>query len=121
MTETLPDQRTLPALLAERARRASDARLALDVGGGVLAATAALWLRPPGWALLVAAALCFAAFGGWGIADRAVRERPADAHASSRALLALRAARATAAVLGALAGLALALLLFTLALGTWIS
>lgn len=118
MTETLPDQRTLPALLAQRARRASDARLALDVAGGVLVATSALWIRPAGWAVLVAAALCFVAFGAWGIADRALRERPADAEASTRAL---RGARATAAVIGALAAVALALLLFTLALGTWIS
>jgi len=118
VTETLPDQRTLPALLADRARRASDARLALDVAGGILAATAALWIRPPGWAVLVAAALCFVAFGAWGIADRALRERPTEAETSNRAL---RGARATAAVIGTLAALALALLLFTLALGTWIS
>jgi hypothetical protein len=119
MTRTLPDQRTLPALLAQRARRASDARLALNVAGGVLATAAALWLRPPGWALLVAAATCFAAFGAWGIADRAIGERPDDDDGSS--LRALRAARGGAAVIGALAALALGLLVFTLALGTWIS
>lgn len=110
--------RALPALLARRARAASDARLAIDVAGGVLALTAAVLVRPPGWHLLAMAALCFVAFGGWGISDRAIGDRPAGSDRDTRLL---RAVRAGAAILGAVAALALLLGLFALSLGTWIS
>jgi len=96
---------TLPELLADRARRASDFRLALDTGAGVLVSAAALFWRPRAWVLLLSASLCFAAFGLWGIADRA--------H--------LRPLRALAAVLGAVAALALAGGVVALGLGTIIS
>jgi hypothetical protein len=110
---------SLPEVLAARARSASDLRLVLDAGGGALAVIGILLWRPPGWTLLASAALCFAAFGAWGIADRELRERPAESReVSTRAL---RAARVLAAIVG---GVAAALLLFGMlgvALGTWIS
>lgn len=107
---------TLPALLARRARNASDTRLALDLGVGLLAAVALVILRPPAWWLLASAALCFAAFGGWGIADREMIDV-----ADPRARAFLRAARIAAVVLGSAA---LAVLLFgsmAVALGRWAS
>ncbi|AHG92763.1 hypothetical protein J421_5228 (plasmid) [Gemmatirosa kalamazoonensis] len=96
---------TLPELLAARARRASDLRLALDVGVGVLVAAAALFWRPTAWVLLLSAALCFVAFGLWGIADRAGN----------------RTLRAAAATLGVVAALALGAGVVAIGLGTIIS
>jgi hypothetical protein len=108
----LPSDATLPELLAAHARRVSDVRLAADVAGGVLAAAAALFWRPRAWILLVAAALCFVAFGVWGIADRAL---------GTPARRGPRALRAFAAVLGTLAALALAAGIVAIGLGTIIS
>ncbi len=108
---------TFPALLAERARTASDGRLALDTAVGLIAVTVAVTLRPPAWPVLASAALCLVAFGLWGIIDRSVGERGAD----TRALQLLRASRAAAAALGALGALALVATGMGLMLGTWIS
>lgn len=110
---------TLSELLTARARGASDRRLALDSALGVLAACALAWWRPMAWVPLLGAALCFAAFGAWGIAMRELGE-PASVHASGT-VHALHALRGAAVVTGA-AGVALLLLggLGTL-LGTWIS
>jgi len=116
-----PDAR-LPELLAARARGASDGRLALDLAGGLVAAAVALAWRPSGWLVLLSAALCFAAFGAWGIADREARERP---RASGRSLISLisllRGVRALAAVVGAMAVVTLLFATLALALGTWTS
>lgn len=110
---------TLRELLSNRARSASDARLALDAGVGLLVAVAALVWRPAAWHLMVAAALCVACFGAWGIADRELRGRRAgDTTLSRRLLLALRL---IAAVIGALAALLLAFGALAFVLGTWIS
>jgi hypothetical protein len=108
---------TLPALLARRARGASDGRLALDAAVGLIAGALALVLRPPAWPVLVSAAACFLAFGVWGISDRAVRESPVG----TRRLPALRALRAGAVIFGVLSALALAATGMGLMLGTWIS
>lgn len=107
---------TLSALLATRARAASDGRLALDAGGGLLAAALALVVRPPAWPLLVAAAACFLAYGAWGIADRALHERPSGTHG----IRLLRALRAGAAMLGALGVLALGGIVMGFVLANWI-
>lgn len=115
MTDTptlaAPDAR-LPDLLAARARAASDTRLALDLGGGTFAAAAALFWRPAAWVPLLAAALCFAAFGLWGIADRSLATRPSAA---------ARALRAFAGALGSLAGIALLFGVVAFGLGRIIS
>lgn len=115
----LPNDASLPALLAHRARHASDRRLALDSAAGLLVASGALALRPPGWLLIASAAGCFAAFGAWGIADRELGER--SAAGSERLVRALRAGRAIAAIVGLLAALTLLLTAVALGLGTWIS
>lgn len=112
-------QATLPAMLAGRARAASDGRLVLDVLGGVLAASAlALW-RPPAWLLLFGAAVCFAAFGFWGIADRELRERSASP--ASRGVWTLEAARWVSGLVGLLAVLLVIFTILGRMLGTWIS
>ena len=119
MVDTLPrPEANVFALLAQRARHASDGRLAADAAGGLLLAAAMLLWRPGGWPVFGSAALCFLAYGGWGIADRALQEA-APSRAAVRRLLAL--ARAAAAVTGMLAAIALVLVVMGLALGNWIS
>ena len=119
MVETQANEQelTLPALLARRARAASDGRLALDAAGGLIAGALVLMLRPPAWPLILSAAACFLAFGAWGISDRAVREGTVGAHG----LRALRALRAGAVALGVLGSVALGATAMALMLGTWIS
>jgi hypothetical protein len=110
--ETLRPDITLPELLARRARGASDGRLVADAAGGVLVAAAALFWRPQLWPLVVSAAMCFSAFGLWGIADRAL--------GGSRATVPL-ALRGAATALGVLAALALLASVLAMGLGTIIS
>jgi hypothetical protein len=107
----------LPSLLAERARTASDGRLALDAGVGLIAGSLAIALRPPAWALLASAAICLVAFGAWGIADRAASDR----QPGSRGLQLLRGVRATAVALGIAGAVGLLATGMALMLGTWIS
>src|SRR5688572_2656464 len=107
---------TLSALLAARARAASDGRLALDAGGGLLVAALALAVRPPAWPLLVPAATCFLAYGAWGIADRALHERLSGAHG----IRPLRALRAGALVLGVVSVLAVGGVIMGFVLSNWI-
>lgn len=118
MVETQVNERqlTLPALLAARARAASDGRLAMDVGGGLIAASLALALRPLAWPLVIAAATCFIAYGMWGITDRALHERPPGWHG----IRLLRTLRAGAATLGALGVLAMGGMVMGFLLGNWI-
>jgi hypothetical protein len=122
MAET-PEQSELNLrdFLTTRARGASDLRLALDTGFGFLIAVIALVWRPNGWFPLASAALCFAAFGGWGIADRELRERNRESANSTIPLRLLHLARIIAAALGGAAAVALLIGLLGLALGTWIS
>ena len=108
---------TLPELLARRARSASDARLALDAAGGLLAGALVLAFRVPGWPVLISAAAIFVAFGVWGIADRTI----GDENLGARTSQAMRALRAGAAGLGLVGALALVGTGMALMLGTWIS
>lgn len=107
---------TLPALLAARGRSASDGRLALNAGGGLIVAALALAVRPPAWPLLVPAATCFLAYGAWGIADRALHERLSGAHG----IRPLRALRAGALVLGVVSVLAVGGVIMGFVLSNWI-
>jgi hypothetical protein len=112
---------SLVEFLTTRARRSSDTRLVLDAAIGLAAVLIALIWRPAGWHLIVSAALCFVAFGGWGITDRELRESAVDAAHSIGALKMLRITRAIAAGVGTLGAAALLVGLLGLALGTWIS
>lgn len=70
-----PDE-TLAAVLGARARATPADRLLLDVLGGLLVAAAAVWAKPPGWALLASAAGCFTFYGAWAFAERRLRPVP---------------------------------------------
>jgi hypothetical protein len=110
---------SLTEVLAQRARGASDGRLALDVVGGLFVALVFVLWRPAAWLIPFGVGLAFLSFGVWGITDREIGERSASS--AHRMVPALRAGRAAAALVGALA---LFLALFSalgVALGTWIS
>jgi hypothetical protein len=110
---------SLPEFLVHRARSASIRRLAADAAAGAAACAAALWWEPTGWLVFASVALCFFAYGAWGVLDRA-RSRP---EVTNRALLAgvVDAMGALSALLGALAAAGVLLGVWALALGTWIS
>jgi hypothetical protein len=109
----------LPELLAARAHAASRRRLVLDVLGGSVVGVLALVWRPKGWIVMLAAALCFATFGGWALVDRAIGARSIlDRTPSTRAL---KLARSALAVLGTVAAATMGFGVLVLVLGTWIS
>lgn len=120
MIETAPrPDASLSDLLAARARRSSDTRLALDTLIGLIAAVLAVVWRGPAWYLLASLAACFLAFGAWGIADRELGERGTSA---SRAVaITLRTVRIAAVVLGAVAIFVVLASALGVALGTMIS
>jgi hypothetical protein len=109
------DRGSLPELLANRARLATDRKLVIDAGTGIFAAVGFAILRPPLWIPLFAAGCCLGAFGLWGILDREAGEvKPS----SKRALL---LARGLVAAAGAFAAILLGISLFFAMLGPIIS
>lgn len=109
---------SLSQFLSDRARHASDARLALDAGIGFVVAVAATLWRGPGWYIITSAAICFLAYGGWGIADRELQERGT---APASGLFWLKAARVVTAIAGVAAAVAFTLAVLAVALGRLIS
>jgi disulfide bond formation protein DsbB len=110
---------TLPEFLRARARASTPRRLVFDMVGGGAIAVAALWVKPPGWAVLASAALCFAMYGAWAVAERHVESDVREDRAVTE--YAWFVLRTSAAGLGMAAFLALVFVLLGLALGTWIS
>jgi len=109
------DRGSLPEMLANRARNASDRRLALDAGSGLVVAAAVIILRPPFWIPLAALAFCLGAFGVWGILDREAFDT------DTRRTKLIAGARNVVAALGAAAALLFGVSLFFALLGRWIS
>ena len=107
------DQGSLPEMLAQRARQASDRRLALDAALGLIAAASFAVLRPPLWIPLTALAFCLGAFGAWGILDRELVD---SAGAAPRARF-FGWARGVVAVLGGAAAVFFGVSLFFALLG----
>ena len=114
-----PARDSLPRFLAQRARGASDGRLALDAGAGLIAAAAAVVVAPPGNLMLAAGGTCFFAFGLWGIMDRELGERREVIGPVGGGLLV--AARMVAAAIGVVGGLGVIFGGLLVALGTWVS
>lgn len=110
---------SLPEFLTHRARSATILRLSIDLGVGLAGMSAALWWRPSAWLVLTSLALCFSAYGGWGLADRA---RIAVARRGNRLLSgSLEALCALLCGAGVFAVAAVLLSVWAIALGTWIS
>lgn len=113
-------EESLLVLLAAAARRRSDGVLAVWAGAGCVFGVV-FGTMLPRWRVTFLLAVCAAAFGLWGIADRElgdVLER--DTGGARRARM-LRIVRATIAVLGIAAGVLALFVAFGAALGTWIS
>lgn len=110
---------SLLQFLAQRARSASDGRLALDAAAGFVALAAAVVVAPPGNVILASVGTCFFAFGLWGITDRELAERRGAIGPIGGALL--FTIRAFAGTLGVIGGLGLIFGGLAVALGTWIS
>lgn len=116
MVDLLPrTDASLPEILAHRARHVPRARLLLDLAAGTFLVAVGMAYRTDGWLLVASAGGCFLSFGAWGLLDRALaRHDPAR----RRTRRMLHAGRLAAAVLGALAGVTLFLVVFGYALGT---
>ena len=111
------DRGTLPELLVQRARNASDKRLVVDAAVGLVGAASVAVLRPPLWIPLASLAFCLGAFGVWGILDRETADS-SNGEQNSRLLL---GARAITATLGGAAAAIFGVSLFFSLLGQWIS
>jgi hypothetical protein len=115
----LRPEASLPEFLAHRARAASLRRLSLDLVLGLGALSGLLWGRPGGLLVFASAALFFALYGAWGIADRA---RSATAETGdTRVVILLNVLCGMLAAAGVLAMAALFFGVWSIALGTWIS
>jgi hypothetical protein len=112
------DGGSLPTMLAERARAATDRRLASEAGIGLVIVTAAAIFQPPLGLPLAAFALSVAMFGTWGIIDRELGD-PGDETVQGRKVLLV--VRALAASIGALSATIGGLTLFFGILGRWMS
>jgi hypothetical protein len=111
------DRGSLPEMLVQRARQASDRRLVLDTSLGLMAAASFAFFRPPLWIPLTALASCLVAFGAWGILDREL----VDAAGDARRARVLSWARGVVAVLGGAAAVVFGVSLFFALLGPIIS
>lgn len=109
------DAQSLPEFLAARARRASDLRLVLNAGAGLVALITAIITRPPFWVSLMTLGASFLAYGAWGILDRELTTAEPGRHP------ALTFARTVVTGLGALAGIGFLLTFFFQFVGSWIS
>lgn len=116
MERPAPDAaQSLPDFLAARARRASDVRLVVNAGAGLLGMIAVIVMRPMLWLPLSLLGACFTAYGAWGILDRELSSAAPGRHP------ALRSARSVAAGIGAIAGISCILTFCFSLVGSWIS
>ena len=110
---------SLPEFLAHRARSASVRRLSINLAVGLAGLSAAQTRRPSAWLVLMSLALCFFAYGAWGLTDRARSGPAAPDHRLLRA--SMDTVCALLGVVGVFAVASLLLSAWALALGTWIS
>jgi hypothetical protein len=94
----VPSNASLAEILRARALRTPADRLGIDIVGGALVSGVALWARPGGWVAMMAAALCFASYGAWAVAERRLGAPPAPDPAPHRTIW--RVVHGVAAVAG---------------------
>jgi hypothetical protein len=119
-----PRSPTIYDVLGDRARRASDARLAIDASVGVVAILSLPFVRPLLWGLVLPFVIV-GAYGLWGIADRELADDAAvpaspDAPVSSKRDVLVFIKR-MAVVLGTAAAIVGAAMFMVMALGDFIS
>ena len=106
------------SILAQRASSRSSAELWTTTLGGSLNATF-IWMQHPSLHWLSAGCAAVAAYGIWGLADRAIETRPVErGHRIGFALL--RTTRALAVPVGIVAAIAAMGSFMAVALGGWI-
>ena len=104
-------------VLGAQARTRSIAQLSIAALGGVVDA-GLLWWRHPMLGWLAAGCAAVAAYGAWGLLDRAIETRSAEPDAP-RETLALESVRDLVAVAGTAAALWAVLSFMAVALGNW--
>lgn len=117
--DDLPRNASLSDILHDRAMHASSNRLHMDIAGGAVVAAAMVWLRPFGWLAVLAAAICFLAYGAWATAER--RLQPVEWPARIEHESAWRALHLACTFVGLAAFCLLLLAFLGLALGKIIS
>lgn len=118
---TQPEQsQNIYALLATRARAASDGRLVADASLGTIALAVAIFVHPHWWALLLPL-VSIGALGFWGIADRELGAPVASPLPAGRRRRALVIAQGVAVVVGTCAAVVAGAMFMVVALGRIIS
>ena len=117
--EVMKPDVSLAEFLHARALVTAPTRLVIDVLGGALVAGAAIWTRPPGWAVLASAGLCLSMYGVWAVSERRLQAGSSDMPAFVEFVWLV--ARSSAALLGLASLGTLLFSLLALALGRWIS
>lgn len=106
---------SLPATLANAARRTSDGRTVAYAAASVVIVACALVFRPAAWMAFTAFGACVGSFAGWAIADRELRDT--DGRRLRRVFW--RALQRSASLLGTAGAVMLLFLLLSVGLGTW--
>jgi hypothetical protein len=106
----------LVAFLRARARNASDRRILIDIGVGVIAIYVALLARPAWGSELNSAGWVLASFGFWARFER--MKRPSNDTFTRRLLI---GGQTLLAISGAVSAAMLVFLLWARSIGTWIS
>ena len=119
VVDELPRNASLGEILHARAMHTSRGRLGMDIVGGAIVAGAMAWARPKGWLALLAAAVCFLAYGVWATAERRLQPVEWPARISHESVW--RAVHVACAFIGLAAFCLLLLAFLGLALGKIIS
>jgi len=117
--DSVPPNASLVSILHARAVASSPRRLALDMIVGSLVAAAASWARAFGWITLMCAGLCFACYGLWAFAERALETGPELMSRPTEIVWSV--VRVLSAIGGLAALLVMTFSLVSVMLGTWIS
>jgi hypothetical protein len=110
------DYLSLPEVVSNAARRASDVQLAIYVLAGVAIVAAALVFRPGLWHMFAAFGAVAGSFGSFGIAARELSDTAARSPITTGAWKALRGG---SVLLGGVSALFCLFAVLALLLGTW--
>lgn len=119
VSDHVPDNATLAEVMHRYALQAPPRQLGAEVGVGLVLVSAALWIRPDAWIVLLAIGCALAMLGVWAWADRAADV--AEANETHGRSLTYRLVRTLAAIVGVSAALVTAFAGLAAMLGTWIS
>ena len=116
VTAGFSNNESLGEALIARAHRASIVRLTVDIAGGLIAFAAVYLWHPQSWGIPASAALCFAMYGAWAVADRQLQSLDGKPKAFVASLLIIRT---IAVAVGVTAALVLLFGTVGLSMGVW--